>query len=121
MKKIGLTAVAATFCLVFASTLAAPSYAASFGRLPASYEQTAESYVKRRLSNRRGASVQLSGKPYRVYIDVNGKKGIAAWAVPVSVRSKVNGRNTRSRVTVFMVNGRPVATAGDRRVRYRRS
>lgn len=115
MKKIlGLAG------MVLAATFATQALAEDFGRLPVSYQQSTASYVKSRISNESGATVECTGKPYRVYLDIRGQDDVPAWAVQVNVRSQANRRTSRQKTTVYIVNGQPVAVKDDRGVSARR-
>ncbi len=109
------------FAAAAGALLATQAFAQDFGRMPASYQTATESYIKSRLSNPRGATVECAGRPYRVLLDIGGRKNVPAWAVKVKYGSRMERQRGRSRAVVFFVNGRPVAMSDDPRVRYRRA
>ncbi|MBI1391879.1 MAG: hypothetical protein GC152_03970 [Alphaproteobacteria bacterium] len=114
-KMIGILGVMA------GAMLAGQALAQDFGRLPASYQQSTESYVKSRMAGADVASVECTGHPYRVYLDVRGREDVPAWAVKVNVEARAYQRTSREKLTVFFVNGRPVAIGDDRGVSYRKA
>ncbi|MEO1015061.1 MAG: hypothetical protein AAFX08_07720 [Pseudomonadota bacterium] len=109
------------FVLTAAAMLATQAFAQDFGRMPTGYQAATETYLKSRMQNPRGMSVAFSGKPYRVLLDIGGRRGVPAWAVNVKYDSRIQRQRGRTREVVFFVNGRPVATSNDPRVRYRRA
>lgn len=84
-----------------------------FDAMPANYESALENYVGSRLTDPRGARLQVVSKPYQVYADFAGQD-VAAWAVDVRVRSRLpNGAMGAASYTVIFVGGRPVALESD--------
>ncbi|MEM9170510.1 MAG: hypothetical protein AAGC56_12760 [Pseudomonadota bacterium] len=84
------------------------------GSAPANYENDSARYLLSRMRSSRGARVEVLSQPYRVKVDVRGRRDVAAWAVDARVRAPGNGASTRvQRFTVVFVNGRPIALRRD--------
>ena len=82
---------------------------------PDDYQAQAAAYMESRLTDARGARVQVSSKPYRVEADLNGRSELEGWGVDVRVRSRLPTGAYGGYVayTVIFVDGRPVATNED--------
>ena len=105
-------------CLVAAAVAGmtlASAIAQDFGPQPADYRYSAQDYVESRLADSRGARVYFESEPYPVYADFGRYGEMAAWAVDVSVRSRVNSRHHDGYMyyTVVFVDGEPVAFEND--------
>lgn len=82
---------------------------------PDDYQSQAAAYVESRLTDARGARVQVSSEPYRIEADLNGRSDLDGWGVDVRVRSRLPTGAYGGYVayTVIFVDGRPVATGDD--------
>ena len=82
---------------------------------PEDYQAQAPAYIEGRLTDSRGARVQVSSAPYRVEADLNGHSELNGWGVDVRVRSRLPTGAYGGYVayTVIFVDGAPVATSDD--------
>lgn len=97
-----------------AAALFAMSQAADIAAVPADYQIQASTYVESRLTDARGARVQIVSEPYRVATDVGGYSG-EGWGVDIKVRSRLPNGSYGGYIpyTVIFVNGEPVALCED--------
>lgn len=104
---------------IFAGALAAAlmwtgAQAADFGQAPSRYQTDALDYIASRMVDDRGARFRFEGQPYRVMVNMGTTGEMAAWAVDVQVRSRLErGRTGAARYTVVFVKGTPVALESD--------
>lgn len=82
---------------------------------PDDYGYQATSYVEGRLTDARGARVQIVSEPYRIATDVNGYSGVEGWGVDIKVKSRLPTGQYGGYVayTVIFIDGRPVALGED--------
>lgn len=101
---------------VGAAALFSISQAGDIAPAPDDYGLQAASYVEGRLTDARGARVQIVSEPYRVAADVGGYSG-EGWGVDVKVRSRLPNGSYGGYIpyTVIFVNGEPVALCEDAR------
>lgn len=100
-----------------AAALFAMSQAADIAPAPGDYRIQASTYVESRLTDARGARVQIVSEPYRVAADVAGYSGVEGWGVDIKVRSRLPTGEYGGYIpyTVIFVNGEPVALCEDTR------
>ncbi len=98
-----------------AGALFAISQAGDIVACPDDYPVQAASYVEGRLTDDRGARVQIVSEPYRVEADINGHSDLPGWGVDVRVKSRLPNGAMGGYVpyTVIFVNGEPVALCED--------
>ena len=108
LTKLLATALA---CLFLSNTTAA---AESFDLSPSACEEAVSDYIKSRLDNPRGATVRMSGEPYKVMVKQRTRE-VAAWAVDVRVKARLRSGSWSSpqHYTVIFKNGEAVALRGD--------
>jgi hypothetical protein len=82
---------------------------------PDDYSEQAVAYVESRLTDARGARIEIVSEPYRVAADVNGYSDVPGWGVDVRVKSRLPTGSFGGYVayTVIFVDGRPVALGDD--------
>ncbi|MEO1150164.1 MAG: hypothetical protein AAFW83_04155 [Pseudomonadota bacterium] len=112
--KILIASIAMTFT---ALGMTADALARDFGPMPVNYEEGAETYIESRLSNARGARVEVLSSPYQVYSTLAGYEGLPCWAVDVRVkaRQRSGGYGSYQRYTVLFHNGEAIALKSDAR------
>lgn len=98
-----------------AAALFAVSQAGDIAPCPDDYGYQATSYVEGRLTDARGARVQIVSEPYRVAADVGGYSGVEGWGVDIKVRSRLPNGSYGGYIpyTVIFVNGEAVALCED--------
>lgn len=111
-KPMMTAAAAALAILAFGA-----ASAQDFGAAPAGYQLAAETYVTERLTHPRGPRFQFISEPYQVVADIDGREGLACWAVDVRVKARLPGGGYGGYVpyTVLFLNGEAVALEGDAR------
>ncbi|MEO0319503.1 MAG: hypothetical protein AAF199_01245 [Pseudomonadota bacterium] len=112
-KTLGLVCALAVALAAFNPA----ALARDFGPMPVNYEESAESYIESRLSNARGARVQVLSAPYQVYSTLAGYDGLPCWAVDVRVRARLasGGYGSYQRYTVLFHDGEAIALKSDAR------
>jgi len=114
--KFALAGVAALGLMV-SLPMAASAQSGGFGPMPVNYEQTAETYIADRLSNARGARINVLSEPYQVYSTIAGYEGLACWAVDLKVKARLpsGGYGSYQRYTVLFVDGEAIGLKSDAR------
>ena len=79
------------------------------------YEQAAEAYIETRLSNPRGARIQIVGQPYPVIAQGQGLSGVACLALDMRVKARLpsGGYGSTQTYTVLFQDGVAVALKSD--------
>lgn len=108
MKKILMGLAAAV-------VLSSGAMAANFGASPADYRASAVAYIDMRLTDSRNAHIQFVSEPYRVVVDVAGRKNLPCWAVDVRVKARTPSGGTGRYLpyTVIFYEGRAIAFEQD--------
>lgn len=98
-----------------AAALAASALAGDVVAIPADYSVQAESYVESRLSDPRGARIEIVSEPYRVEADLKGHPNLEGWGVDIRVKSRLptGSYGGTMSYTVIFVDGEPVALCDD--------
>lgn len=115
-SKFAFAAVAAAG-LLFGVGAAVSAQTSGFGPMPVDYEQSASSYIEARLTNARGARIDVVSEPYQVYSSLSGYEGLACWAVDLRVKARLPSGSYGSyqRYTVLFLDGDAIALKGDAR------
>ena len=100
-----------------AAALFAVTQASDIAPCPDDYQVMASNYVESRLTDARGARVQILSEPYRVAADISGNGGVEGWGVDLKVRSRLpsGGYGGYVSYTVIFVDGVAVALGEDAR------
>lgn len=100
-----------------AAAMFAMAQAGDVAPCPDDYQIQASNYVESRLTDSRGARVQVVSEPYRVAADVAGHPGVEGWGVDIKVRSRLPSGQYGGYVpyTVIFVDGQAVALCEDTR------
>ena len=115
MSRVAFAGLASVALMMSAATHV--SARSGHGPMPVNYEQTAETYIADRLSNARGARIEVLSEPYQVYSSISGYEGLPCWAVDVRVKSRLPSGSYGSyqRYTVLFLDGEAIALESDAR------
>lgn len=112
LKRVvaGVAAMTVAMAMTIVSVVAS-----DFGPAPSGFEDIAEQYIASRLEDPRGARVQFSGEPYKIFADIGSYEGLSGWAVDVRVKARMSSGSFGGYLpyTVIFIDGDPVALEED--------